>query len=92
MASSSTFHGGIIGHGTQARPETPVKRSETREFLSDVWMTLRHEFTHAKGTEEIDLFRKHMNAMAITYFAIIVLCMIISIPVLAYMINYNWQM
>lgn len=90
MATSSAVHGRVIGHDTPAKPVGAKKHSEVRHFLADLRKCLLHEFTQAEGTEEIDLFRKHMNAMAITYFGIIVVCIIISIPVLAYLVNYNW--
>jgi hypothetical protein len=92
MALAAGFHthiGQILGSARAVVPaaKREKKTSEVRAFLRDLSRTLLHEFGLAKAPEG-DLFRDHMNAMAICYFAFIVLFVLFSIPVLAYWVNF----
>jgi hypothetical protein len=84
----------IHGHAAVSRPEsnTPSKtetssRSEAVTFVTDlvedVWQKPLQPAAFAKH----DMFREHINAMAISYFALIVLLILASFPLIAYLIN-----
>lgn len=92
MATSfAASHGHTFAKGEGSERVQRRTRGRVTEFCVDLINDIRHELLGAKDVEEVDLFRKHMNAMAITYFAIIVVCMLAALPVLAYWVNYNWQ-
>lgn len=84
MATSiTTFHGHHAGPSLLGQ-----WFGETRRFVVDLFEDLRSTPRQIQGLSQSDLFRNHLNALAISYFALIVLLLVGSLPVLAYLIQY----
>jgi hypothetical protein len=86
---AATAHPLVVGRVEEA----PHNGLSAAEVVEGFFVDLRNQVLHEAGLAPAprgDLFRDHMNAMAICYFAIIVLFLLGSLPVLAYSITYNW--
>jgi len=68
---------------TEPRPKSN-KRSPVVTFLNDLLEDISQKPLQAAEHAKHDMFREHINAMSISYFALIVLLITISLPVLAY--------
>jgi hypothetical protein len=77
----------VISSFTPAKTGATKGRGQVAEFFVDLFEDLRHN-PFDSATPKSDLFRNHINALAISYFALIVLLIAASIPVLAWMIEY----
>ena len=76
-------------HGHHAEPSLFGQWfEETRRFVVDLFEDLRSTPRQIQGLSQSDLFKNHLNALAISYFALIVLLLAGSLPVLAYLIQY----
>lgn len=83
------------GHSeiTNPRSTTPLKiqsakQSETAAFVHDLIEDVSQKPLQAAAFAKHDMFREHINAMAISYFALIVLLILASLPLIAYLVNY----
>jgi hypothetical protein len=54
-----------------------------KDLIEDVWQKPLQPAAFAKH----DMFREHINAMAISYFALIVLLILASFPLIAFLVN-----
>jgi hypothetical protein len=85
MATAITsFHGHTERTGTTG----PGWFLQMKAFFADLGSDLLSTPRQMRGEIKTDLFRKHLNALAISYFALIVLLLGGSVPVLAYLIEY----
>ena len=84
----ATSHVHPAGQTQKAHKKTPAATQEVKAFFTDLKNQLLHEAGFAPAPKG-DLFRDHVNAMAICYFAIIVAILVVSLPVLAYWVNYS---
>ena len=82
-ASITTFHGHRAGLSLFRQ-----WFGEVRTFAVDLIEDLRSTPRQIQGLSQSDLFRNHLNALALSYFALIVLLLAGSLPVLAYLIQY----
>ena len=73
----------------QAQRSGAAHAGKLRIFFGDLLEDLRQRPLQAAHLEKHDMFREHINAMAICYFGIIVLLIAASLPVLAYLIAYQ---
>ncbi|HEX4285684.1 MAG TPA: hypothetical protein VHZ28_11380 [Terracidiphilus sp.] len=62
--------------------------TQVKNFFTDLGEDLLSTPKQMRGETKTDLFHKHLNALAISYFALIVLLLAASVPVLAYLIAY----
>ena len=84
MATSiTTFHGRHTGPSLLGQ-----RFGEVRTFFVDLVEDLRSTPRQIQGLSQSDLFRNHLNALAISYFALIVLLLMGSLPVLMYLTQY----
>jgi len=65
-----------------------AKRGAVATFFSDLFEDLQQQPLQADSPEKHDMFREHINAMSISYFALIILLIASSLPILAYAIHY----
>ena len=72
---------------TVSREKKTAKRGVVATFLSDLIEDVRQKPLQAAEFAKHDMFREHINAMSISYFALIVLLIGASIPVLAYVVS-----
>jgi len=86
MATVFTHHHAHHGMSVVAKePEAKkTKRGPVTTFLSDLLEDIQETPLQAAEHAKHDMFREHINAMSISYFALIVLLITISLPVLAY--------
>ena len=78
-------------NGAQTKPKAknrPAKRGVIAGFVSDLIEDLRQKPLQAAHLAKHDIFREHILAMSISYFALIVLLIAASVPVLAYLVSY----
>jgi hypothetical protein len=80
MATSvATFH----GHDAH-----PSLWEQARQFFADLVADLKSTSKQFQGLTKTDLFHDHINALAISYFGLILLLLIGSLPILAYLVKY----
>ena len=82
-------HHGI--HTLEANPtrgDRATKRSALTTFVNDLFEDVRQKPLQAAHLAKHDMFREHINAMSISYFALILLLIGISLPILAYLVHY----
>jgi hypothetical protein len=84
MATSITS---LQGHHAGPSVLGPWLR-ETRSFVVDLVKDLRSTPSQIRGLSQSDLFRNHLNALAISYFALIMLMLLGSFPILLYLMRY----
>ncbi len=90
MAIAYTAHHAHHGLGdvrTEASPKQS-KRSEVATFVSDLLEDVQQRPLQGKEFAKHDMFLEHINAMSISYFALIVLLLVASIPLMAYSIKF----
>jgi hypothetical protein len=89
---ATTFPSAHPHHLTRnLQSETPTKnakRSEVATFVSDLIEDVAQKPLQPAALAKHDMFREHINAMSISYFALIVVLIAASLPVLAYVINF----
>jgi len=89
MATVFTQH--HAHHGMSVVTKEPRTKSTRRgpiaTFLSDLLEDILQKPLQATKFAKHDMFREHINAMSISYFALIVLLIGISIPTLAYAVS-----
>jgi hypothetical protein len=73
------------GKATQSNQRS----NQVENFVGDLVEDLQERPLQPAHLAKHDMFREHINAMSICYFALIVLLIATSLPVLAYMIP--WQ-
>jgi hypothetical protein len=78
----------IAFHGNSKRATSPAWWEQTRKFFADLGEDLLSTPKQMQGLTKTDLFHKHINALAISYFALIVLLVAGSVPILAYLVSY----
>jgi hypothetical protein len=61
-----------------------TKHGRLATFVRDLIEDLRQKPLQAAAFAKHDMFREHILAMSISYFALIVLLIAISVPILAY--------
>jgi hypothetical protein len=64
-------------------------RGKLATFVGDLIEDLSQRPLQAAHLAKHDMFREHINAMAICYFGLILLLIAASLPVLAYLIAYQ---
>jgi hypothetical protein len=67
--------------------EKSTRRNPVATFLSDLLEDVLQKPLQAAKFAKHDMFREHINAMSISYFALIVLLIAISVPVLVYAVS-----
>jgi len=94
MATAFTTHHThpkMSGSHTEVRPEDHP-RGEVATFLSDLLEDVQQTPLQAAAHAKHDMFREHINAMSISYFALIVLLIATSVPLLGWavrnLVNY----
>lgn len=65
-----------------------VNRSEVATFVSDLLEDVTQKPLQPAALAKHDMFREHINAMSISYFALIIVLIAASLPILAYVVNY----
>jgi hypothetical protein len=87
---ASTFAHTHTGINTVAARTPAVKiateSGSVTKFLRDLFEDLREKPLQAAQFAKHDMFREHINAMSISYFALIVLLIVASVPMLAYLV------
>jgi hypothetical protein len=78
----------VAFHGKDKREISPAWWRQTRTFFADLGEDLLSTPKQMQGLTKTDLFHKHINALAIAYFALIVLLVAGSVPILAYFVSY----
>ena len=87
--TASHGHAAVRSLGSTTEPKVNrAKRSKVAVFVSDLIEDVRQKPLQAAAFAKHDIFREHINAMSISYFALIVLLILLSLPVLAYLIHY----
>jgi hypothetical protein len=81
------------GHHTISKVQTrattkDVNRSAAATFVSDLIEDISQKPLQAAALAKHDMFREHINAMSISYFALIILLIAASLPILAYVVTY----
>jgi len=87
MATLATAHGHGILSGRQAATTTknePKARGTISQFVHDLIEDVLQRPLQAAHLAKHDMFREHILAMSISYFALIVLLILASIPVMVY--------
>ncbi len=82
-------HHGLSGlfHKT-TREKKAEQPSIVKAFVGDLLEDVQQKPLQAAEFAKHDMFREHINAMSISYFALIVLLIAASLPVLAYSVQY----
>jgi hypothetical protein len=86
--SSSHVHQGLI---TESKPRTEkkaAKKSAITTFVSDFIEDIQQKPLQDAKFAKHDMFREHINLMSISYFALIVVLIAASLPILAYVVQY----
>jgi len=91
MATTFTtahVHSGIGGVAPRvaAKPKS-TRRGVLATFFTDLLEDLKQKPLQADSPEKHDTFREHINAMAISYFALIVLLIAASVPIMLWLIR-----
>ncbi len=63
------------------------KRAAAGVFLSDLWEDVLQKPLQAAQFAKHDMFKEHINAMSISYFALIVLLIAGSVPLLGWAVE-----
>ncbi len=80
-------HHGISVVSAKSAPENKIaKPSAVVKFVNDLLEDLHQKPLQAAQFARHDMFREHINAMSISYFALIVLLIGASVPMLAYLV------
>ena len=72
-----------------AKPATeanPAEPGVVAQFVSDFFEDIRQRPLQDAKFAKHDMFREHINAMSISYFALILLLIAASVPTLAYLV------
>jgi hypothetical protein len=90
MASAITTYPHQTGRKAERNlePKKVFEHGAVSIFLDDLFEDLRQVPLAADTPEKHDLFREHINAMAICYFGLILLFIAGCLPVLAYLVRY----
>jgi hypothetical protein len=86
----TTAHGhhGMSGATPRVAGEPKSKqRGVLATFVRDLIEDLKRKPLQADTPQKHDMFREHINAMAIAYFALIVLLIVASLPILLWLIR-----
>ena len=75
-------------HGHSERKRQPSWFAQSKRFFFDLVEDVLSTPKQMQGLIKTDLFHKHINALAISYFALILLLLAGSVPMLAYLISY----
>jgi len=67
-------------------PAAKTKRGAVATFFHDLFEDLRQKPLQAAHFAKHDMFREHINAMSITYFSLIVLLILASVPMLVFLV------
>jgi len=94
MATAFTAH--RAHHGLSVLPNEATSNRKTRgtisTFFSDLLEDVLQKPLQAAKFAKHDMFREHINAMSISYFALIVLLIAASVPLLGWavqnLVNY----
>ncbi len=70
------------------RAKKIAKPGTVATFVGDLLEDVQQTPLQAAEFAKHDMFREHINAMSISYFALIVLLVAASLPVLAYSVQY----
>jgi hypothetical protein len=82
-------HQTMSGTKTKTAPrQKESKRGVAITFISDLIEDVAQKPLQPAAQAKHDMFREHINAMSISYFALIVLLIAASLPILAYVVNY----
>ena len=57
-------------------------------FVSDLIEDVQQKPLQPAALAKHDMFREHIQAMSISYFALIILLILASLPILAYVVRY----
>ena len=92
MATAFTVHHAhheVSGVQTETRTEpNRNKRGTIAVFLSDLLEDVLQKPLQGAKFAKHDMFLEHINAMSISYFALIVLLLLASVPVMACSIKF----
>jgi len=91
MATAMTTnhaHGAMSGMLHTGAERKSSEKSTLAIFASDLIEDLSQPLMQPASEAKHDIFREHINAMAILYFGFIVALIACSLPVLAYLITY----
>lgn len=72
-------------------PFPEARRGTLATFLHDLSEDLRQRPLQASHLAKHDMFREHINAMAICYFALILLLILASVPLMGYLVSLLGQ-
>jgi len=68
--------------------KTAAKRGSVAKFLSDLFEDLGQKPLQAAQFAKHDMFREHINAMSISYFALILVLIAATLPFLGYLVTF----
>ena len=71
-----------------SREKKAARRGIVAGFIGDLIEDIRQKPLQAAEFARHDMFREHINAMSISYFALIILLIGASLPILAYVVTY----
>ena len=85
MATLATAHGhGILNNSASTTRSIRKARGPITRFVHDFIEDILQKPLQAAHLAKHDMFREHILAMSISYFALIVLLILASIPVMVY--------
>jgi hypothetical protein len=89
----TTAHGQTVTRGLTTRSATKkvARRGLVVQFFYDLLEDILQKPLQAAKFAKHDMFREHINAMSISYFALILLLILASLPLLAYSVQYLVQ-
>jgi hypothetical protein len=80
------------GHAVSRLSSVPTSKStkhgKVAAFVTDLIEDVAQKPLQPAAFAKHDMFREHINAMSISYFALIVLLIVASVPLLAYLIHF----
>ena len=89
---ASATHGHAVLSGTQTQPQTKSSsaqkpRGPVTQFVRDLIEDVLQKPLQAKHLAKHDMFREHILAMSISYFALIILLILVSFGITMYFLQ-----
>jgi len=80
-------HGHAAGRQETSTKTTSAKRNGVVAFVKDLIEDVSEKPLQPAALAKHDMFREHIIAMSVSYFALIVLLIVASLPLIAYLVN-----
>jgi hypothetical protein len=88
MATTFTSHHGHTASSGITSEAAANPKNALAIFLHDLIEDVGQKPLQSAALAKHDMFREHISAMTISYFALILLLLVVSLPILAYFIQY----